>query len=172
MTPEERFWSKVDRTGECWRWTASRTSAGYGKASTDGRLDGAHRIAWRLAYGAIPDGMWVLHHCDNPPCVRPEHLFLGTHRDNMADARAKGRLSPTIFNGTQVRLMSEGRARRPESHARGERSGAAKLTEAQVREIRSRVAAGASQSAVARDYGVVHQLVNSIVRGRIWRHVA
>ena len=102
MSAEERFWSRVDKSGECWTWTGARTSYGYGKVSVGGRLEGAHRVAWAMAYGPVPDGLHVCHRCDNPPCVRPDHLFLGTQVDNMADAREKGRLSPTIFDGTQV----------------------------------------------------------------------
>ena len=98
----ERFWAKVDRSGPgpehrpelgpCWQWTASRTRAGYGKFSIRrGCFEESHRVSWRLHSGPIPDGLWVLHHCDNPPCVRPSHLFLGTNADNVADMLAKGR---------------------------------------------------------------------------------
>ena len=87
LTIQERFWSKVDRSGKCWLWTASRNSSGYGKF--DG--EGAHRVAWRLAYGVIPYGACVLHRCDMPRCVNPAHLWLGTQADNVADMVAKGR---------------------------------------------------------------------------------
>lgn len=91
MTTTERFWSKVDRTGDCWTWTGTRKEGGYGQFHYGGKTTKAHRVAWILTSGAIPDGMCVLHHCDNPPCVRPEHLFLGTLSDNMQDCAAKGR---------------------------------------------------------------------------------
>lgn len=90
----DRFWEKVDRGEECWTWKPefSRNPGGYGMFTPrHGARVGAHRISWELANGPIPPGMFVLHHCDNPPCVRPDHLWLGTHLDNMADMKAKGR---------------------------------------------------------------------------------
>jgi hypothetical protein len=95
-----RFWPKVDRSGPgCWPWQASRNASGYGKFGIAYRTWSAPRVAWVLAHGPIPDGLWLLHHCDNPPCVKTEpderfpdgHLFLGTHADNMADMAVKGR---------------------------------------------------------------------------------
>lgn len=99
--PQERggatgFWNKVDRSGTCWVWTAARSEFGYGiyALRQDGRTrnDPAHRFSWRLHFGAIPDGLYVCHHCDNPPCVRPDHLFLGTPQANYLDMKRKGRL--------------------------------------------------------------------------------
>jgi len=90
----DRFWSHVDTSGECWVWTAARASkrGGYGRFGIENQqTEYAHRVSWRLAYGPIPTGLWVLHHCDNPPCVRPSHLFLGTQVENMADMTIKGR---------------------------------------------------------------------------------
>jgi hypothetical protein len=110
---------------------------------------GVHRLSWILANGAIPDGMSVLHRCDNPPCVNPEHLFLGTQRDNNLDMRAKGR---------------EGRFDR-----KGEANGHAKLTLSQAREIRARYASGGiSQEALGRNYGIPQAHVSRIVLNRAW----
>lgn len=88
----ELFWPNVHFTEGCWLWTAATTNYGYGHIRLKGTEDvSAHRVSWMLAYGSIPEGMHVLHRCDVPACVRPTHLFLGTHADNMADMTAKGR---------------------------------------------------------------------------------
>jgi hypothetical protein len=94
-----RFWAKVHRSDGCWEWTGKRAN-GYGRFVTPPgrRMWGAHRFSWIVANGPIPDGLWVLHHCDNKPCVRPDHLFLGTHTDNMRDAWRKGLLSRPHFH--------------------------------------------------------------------------
>lgn len=89
-----RFWAKVNKTPTCWLWTANRLPKGYGVINVGGRAGSqqlAHRVSWELHFGPIPDGLWVLHRCDNPPCVRPDHLFLGTVQDNVDDMVTKGR---------------------------------------------------------------------------------
>lgn len=90
-TPETLFWAKVHKTDACWMWTGAVNGHGYGHCGRHGHTHSAHRLAWELAYGAIPEGMSVLHRCDVPLCVRPEHLFLGTQADNIHDMHAKGR---------------------------------------------------------------------------------
>lgn len=96
-TPEERFWFKVDKSGgptACWPFKGARVPAGgYGRALLNGKLHAAHRYAWVLTHGEPREGLHVLHRCDNPPCCNPAHLWLGTHDDNMADMKAKGRIS-------------------------------------------------------------------------------
>lgn len=136
ITAERRFWAQVDRSGDgCWEWQGRRTPTwGYGRfVFGDDQL--AHRVAWIFGKGAIPDGLGVLHHCDNPPCVNYERcLFLGTRAENNADRDAKGRgVAPRLF---------------------GERNGQAKVTEATVREIRVLHAEGATQARLACDYGL------------------
>jgi len=166
-----RFWPKVRIRGldECWPWTAGKVASGYGAFYLGSRSDGtrrqlsASRIAWTLAHGPVPLGMLVCHHCDNPDCCNPLHLFLGTPADNIRDAARKGRTASGERNGSHTH---------PERLARGERHGLAKLTEAQVREIRARYAAGGvSQSQLAREYGMARTTISSIVRRETWAHV-
>jgi hypothetical protein len=114
------------------------------------RPRGAHRVAWEVAYGPIPVGLFVLHRCDNRGCVRPEHLFLGTAADNTADMMAKGRhrVNPNPLRGTR--------------HAN------AKLTDARVRTIR---ASPATHTDLARKYGVTKQVISAVRKGKTWKHV-
>lgn len=91
MKPEERFWEKVKKSDGCWEWTASDNGNGYGVFGVSGRTTYAHRFSFELHHGSIPDGMYVLHKCDNRRCVRPDHLFSGTQRENVHDMIAKGR---------------------------------------------------------------------------------
>lgn len=92
VTPEDRFWAQVDKSGECWVWTGTVTGKGYGTLTSKGKRHSAHRFSYVLANGPIPDGMFVCHACDNPRCVRPDHLFVGDNTANMRDASSKGRL--------------------------------------------------------------------------------
>jgi hypothetical protein len=146
----ERFWSKVERGNGCWTWTASKNAKGYGKCAPRHwrRQEYAHRVSWEIANGPIPDGMQVLHHCDNPSCVRPGHLFLGTHQDNMADMVSKGRQR----NGPLP----------------GESNGRAKLTRRQVDAIRRRVERGETKLRLAKEYGVSRATVQFICKGVTW----
>ena len=154
MTTEMRFWAKVERGQECWIWTGARRKGRfqYGRFLLDGKARLAHRIAWQLTNGPIPDGMCVLHRCDNPPCVNPEHLFLGTHADNMLDCSAKGRLP----------------AAQGVPYLRGERHPNHKLTADDVRAIR---ASRASSPDIAAQYGLHRGTVHDIRTRRAWRHV-
>lgn len=112
---------------------------------------GAHRYAWLITNGPIPAGASVLHHCDNPPCVRPDHLFLGNALDNAQDKVQKGRLRY--------------------GDARGERNGKAKLTAADVIQLRARAAQGERQCDLARAFGITPQTTWNIINRRNWKHV-
>ncbi len=90
VMPNE-FWSKVDKTGDCWFWNAFRTKRGYGQIRIAGKIMVASHVAYLITHGEIPDGFFICHHCDNPPCVNPLHLFAGTQRDNMLDKVRKNR---------------------------------------------------------------------------------
>lgn len=155
----ERFADRVDRSAGpdgCWPWLGFKDRDGYGKIGKGGRGGGnlrASRVSWELAHGPIPAGMLVCHTCDNRGCVNPAHLFLGTPLDNMQDKDRKGR----------GRYIGRGLP--------GEQSPHAKLTEAQVREIRRRRAAGEKVVALGRAYGVTHTLISAIALRRAWRHI-
>lgn len=99
-TTAERFWAKVDKSAganACWPWTASRSPKGYGKFMLDGTPRVASRLAWQLTFGPIEDGFYVLHHCDNPSCCNPAHLWLGTKAENNADMIRKGRYKKIVL---------------------------------------------------------------------------
>ena len=148
---EERFWSKVDRRGqdECWEWTACCNHLGYGTLKIDGEAVLVHRLAYKPHYGDIPDGLCICHHCDNPPCVNPGHLFLGTYADNNNDAAIKGRT--TIAPGEQNRN--------------------AKFTKTDIRAIRKLYANGQRAASLARQYSMSPTNIRDIVTRRTWRHV-
>lgn len=161
-----RFWSKVHKSDDpdaCWEWTGAHHPFGYGVIGIDSqKIATTHRVAWELAYGPIPNGLWVLHHCDNPACVRPEHLFLGTHADNMADMVAKGRWTP---RPERARGERNGTHTHSEKVARGEACSWAKLTDTQVSEIRRRYAAGGiTQRGLGREFGVSQVAIGKVVR--------
>jgi len=103
MTPEERFWRKVDKTGDCWLWTGVPNNHGYGTMMVNGKLEYVHRFSFTLAYGPIPNGLWVCHHCDVPLCVNPEHLFAGTAKDNAVDMARKERAFGTKLSADDVK---------------------------------------------------------------------
>lgn len=146
---EVRFASKVRRDGECWEWTAHRFKNGYGSIRHGGRRLLAHRVAWELERGPIPAGLLVLHACDNRACVRIDHLSLGTQAENMRDMDAKGR--------------------RVNTPMRGEANPAAKLTAAQVAEIRRAYAPRVvTRAALAEKYGVSKALIEKILAGDLW----
>jgi hypothetical protein len=152
LTPEQetRFWAKVARGPGCWEWTGA-LSRGYGQFAVGGskRVLGAHRVSWEHVNGPVPPGLFVLHRCDNPRCVRPDHLFIGTIKDNTADMLAKGRHNPP----------------------RGSRCGTSKLTESDAAAIRSLAAEGFAHPIIASRFSVSRPTVSLIVARKTWRHV-
>lgn len=143
--------AKVDKDASgCWLWKGGRDRGGYGSTHDPRRTRWlAHRWFWTYANGPIPPGLCVCHRCDNPPCVNPDHLFLGSHADNIADRDAKGR------------------------QACGERNAASKLGEDDVAAIRARYATGdVSQYQLADEYGIHQTMVSLIVRRQNWQTVA
>ena len=165
LPADTRFWGYVDITGEevCWPWIGARDRPnGYGRFSIKrSRAILAHRFAWILSNGPIPDGLCVLHRCDNPPCVNPAHLFLGTQADNNVDCVRKGRNAKGERHGWHTK---------PDSFARwrGEGNPNAKLTISAVRAIRADQRA---ERIIAREYGVSKSLIGAVRRREIWREV-
>lgn len=177
-TASDRFWCKVDKSGDCWLWTARRDKNGYGRFRPDGANTGdvgAHRVAFALAGQTVKDGDLVCHTCDNPPCVRPSHLFIGTPMVNAIDRDAKGRGRPWPMSdevrSTRARGERSGRYTHPESTPRGSTHGNATITEDDVRAIRAAVASGESQGSVARRMGLTQPNVSRIVLRKAWTHV-
>ncbi len=145
-----RFWGFIDKCGkdDCWEWLGGKLRDGYGEFRLNGKTERAHRLAYLLKYKKIPRGLCVCHHCDNAVCVNPDHLFLGTNRDNTQDAVKKGRM------------------------ARGEDVGSSKLIEEDVKAIRQLYKEGIySQRDLAGKFGVTHPMIGFIVRRERWAHV-
>lgn len=149
---EERFWDKVSTIPEheCYEWIGTHTFDGYGKIFHEGKKVAAHRIAWTLAHGPIPEGMCLCHKCDNPGCVRIEHLFLGTRADNIADMIRKGR--NVVVSGTK--------------------QPAAKLNDKKAKLVRELYATGEySQASLALLFGVAQPNISKVILGKSWSHV-
>lgn len=146
----KRFWDKVKKSEYCWDWTAYRQKRGYGVFVFKSKDELAHRVSWILKNGEIPAGMCICHKCDNPSCVRPGHLFIGTHKDNMNDRNKKGRA-------------------RGGSHV-GENNPTAKLTKHQAAEIRRRyIFRKVTSRMLSKEFGVSNQTIINIVHNRVWK---
>jgi len=158
LSTAERLWPKVDKNGPtpehvahlgpCWVWTGTaHLGFGYGLIHHKGRNQPTHRVSWQLEIGPIPDDLCVLHKCDNPPCVRPSHLFLGTRAENIADKTAKGRQD----KGVQIHF--------------------ARLNPDKVREARAMFASGSLHREIAERFGVHPATITYLLNGKTWRHV-
>lgn len=162
-----RFWSKVAKADGCWLWQGPCNWRGYGLFgySIGGgkwKQCGAHRVAFELTLGLIPMGLYVCHRCDNPGCVNPDHLFLGTPIANTADMVSKGRQARGDLHGSRLH---------PERRPRGEEHHRAVLTADIVREIRREYANGARQCDLAVRFGMRQRNVSNVVRRQTWREV-
>lgn len=145
---EERLWSRVVRGDGCWEWQGNRDGNGYGRIGRGNKTPLVHRVAYELTYGPIADEADVCHRCDNPPCVRPNHLFIGTHQDNMADMVTKNR------------------------NTRGERVGNHKLSACDVQAIRAAYQPGLiTQRELGRRFGISASMVSCITRGANWKGI-
>jgi len=144
----ERFFEKVQKTNNCWEWTAATDHEGYGRIWVNGKPQNAHRTAYELFIGPIPKGKCILHHCDNPACVNPRHLFLGTQMENITDKTIKNR------------------------QTRGEQVPTAKLTRHQVQQIRKQYRPWSHKfgsQALGRRYGVSDVTILMIINGVTWK---
>lgn len=162
---KKRFEIRVKKTEGCWEWLATKHEKGYGAFAYRNAMVRAHRFSYFMHFGPIPLGLEVCHHCDNPGCVRPDHLFLGTHHENMKDMSKKGRWTPAEVHPSIPH---------PECIVKGEEVHTAKLTEEQVIEMRNLYASGTvSKRAVARKYAhiVSRVAVNAALDGRSWKHL-
>ncbi len=165
------FWSHVNKTAGCWIWTGEISYRGYGRfrpgsSKTKTQRWLAHRFAWFVTFGTIPDGLQVCHDCpdgDNKACVRPDHLFLGTQTDNIQDALRKGQMLVGVrWNECHP----------PESICRGEGQAGAKLTNEQVFDIRARYVKGVTGfMKLAKEFHVSKATIMRIVLRRIWTHI-
>jgi len=145
------FWSKANKTDTCWIWTAGKSNRknNYGAFWSESGTVAAHRYAHKLINGPIPKGIQVLHRCDNPPCVRPSHLFLGTNKDNVEDRVRKGRTGPRCgsFNGNS------------------------RLSENKVIQIRRLLLQGIAKTKIAKKYKVSDTCIRHIAQGITWTSV-
>lgn len=163
LTPQviSRFWSNVDKTGECWLWTGSKTfdknhiNFKYGQFMINGKNFRAHRLAYFLAFNTCPSEFFVCHTCDNPSCVNPNHLFLGTHLDNVKDMCSKNRQS---HYGSI-------------NHLKGEECHWAKLNEEKVLLIKELREAGLTCKEIGKVLGLSQTHINAICLGKYWKHL-
>lgn len=165
LSPKDvaRFWRKVDKSKECWEWTCGRFDDGYGGFWIQGKTRRAHKVAFLLSE-PIPEGLFVCHRCDNPICVRREHLFLGTVKENSDDMVRKGRAPKGPVSGEWLEKIRA-------AHPRGERAWNSRLSEADVREIRMAANRGEPKKEIAARFRISKTNVSAIVSRRLWRHV-
>lgn len=179
LIAEERFWQNVDKDGPtpphrpelgpCWLWTGSRLPKGYGLFSVGSQRLYAHRFSFELHQQSSAAGLCVCHHCDNPQCVNPSHLFLGTQKDNTVDCARKGR---TGYSGGMPRRINPAtRLASPHAKTPGEKNVFCKLTADSVRIIRTEFANGVRQPILAKRFGVTANAISMICTRTTWKHI-
>jgi predicted XRE-type DNA-binding protein len=148
-TLEERFFNKVNKTHSCWEWTAGKDRYGYGSIRINNKVLRTHRVSYQLHYGDFDIALFVCHKCDNKKCVNPEHLFLGTHQDNMTDKVNKGK-QPNLI---------------------GKNNPNTKLTEDNVIQIKKLLFVGMKQREIAQKYNVSQNQISQIKNNKAWKHI-
>lgn len=148
--PIDRFWRKVKKTKDCWLWIANKSNRNYGMFAINNKKVSAHRYSYKYHYGSIPNGLYICHKCDNPPCVNPKHLYAGTQSDNLKDAANKNRRVYTSRQGSKNNLS--------------------KLKEIDVLKIRS-LSKNKTYKEIANMFNVDPTNIGYIIRRRTWTHI-
>jgi hypothetical protein len=168
----KRFLNKISYNNDCWEWIAGKDNHGYGKMWIINKNILSSRVSWLLFKGDIPENICVCHKCDNPACANPDHLFLGTHKDNMHDMTVKGRHGSTAHPEMFPRGDQSPSRLHPERLKRGSNHSNSKLTEENVKEIRLLYSTKKySYQKLADKYGVVRSAIQKIIEGTAWKHV-
>jgi len=150
----KNFWKKVEIKDEdsCWIWKGKHCHNGYGQLKINRKDKMAHRVSWIIHFGEIPEGMIVCHHCDNPECVNPKHLFIGTYKDNIADCIRKGRNKTSIL--------------------RGESNGSSKLKDSQIPIIRQKYSTGEySLRKLGKEYGIGFEAIRRVIKHMSFKNI-